>query len=303
MRTLTLSGFYGGNEVHANRSALLLRTWFLDSRTRMNPNARFAQGIPGKCDGRGIGLIDFATDFPMLLDCIVILGWLGALTRTDMAALHGWWTEWLEWVWSSPNGRDERAATNNHGTNYDKHVVAVAHFVRNASVVAAVCSAAPARRLDVQIGANGTLPMEDRRTKSEGYHTYDAIALLELAAVCRKSYGTLFPGGDRDYLYHYRRAADAVGLIDVVEWLLPFARSPGGRPWPFAQILPFDRSEWSKLFRLAANAPAWAGETARRFEAVAEQQPGYLANSSSSSSSSLLLALTYPPSTQPLPLA
>ena len=163
----------------------------------MNPNAKFAQGIPGKCDGRGIGLIDFAHDFPIILDCIVILEWLGALTRDDMAQFNEWWAAWLAWVWGSSNGRDERAAKNNHGTNYDKHLVAVAHFVNNDTVVAAICSSVPKTRLDVQIGPNGTLPLEDTRTKSEGYHTYDTIALLELAAVCRQSYGTKFPGGWR----------------------------------------------------------------------------------------------------------
>jgi hypothetical protein len=36
------------------------------------------------------------------------------------------------------------------------------------------------------------------------YHTFDSIALLELAAGCRKGYATRFPDGDKDYLYHYK---------------------------------------------------------------------------------------------------
>ena len=68
----------------------------------------------------------------------------------------------------------------------------VAHFVQNQSVIAAVCSSVPKNRLDVQIGANGTLPLEDSRTKSENYHSFDTIALLELAAACRNSYGSQF---------------------------------------------------------------------------------------------------------------
>ena len=75
-----------------------------------------------------------------------------------------------------------------------------------------------------------------------------------------------------------------MGLADVVDWVVPFARSPGAQPWPFNQILPFDRSDWSTLFRLAANAPVWAGARARAFEAVAEQQPPAYS-----------LALTHPP--------
>jgi hypothetical protein len=116
---LTLSAFYLDKAEHANRSAFLLRTWFLDAKTRMNPNANFAQGIPGKCDGRGIGLIDFASEWPMLLDCIVLLDWLGVWTD-EKAAFNSWWSRWLHWVWNSKNGNDERKAKNNHGSNYDK---------------------------------------------------------------------------------------------------------------------------------------------------------------------------------------
>ena len=71
------------------------------------------------------------------------------------------------------------------------------------SVAASVCSEAAHRRLDVQIGPNGTLPLEDRRTKSENYHAFDSIALLGLAAACRKCYGHQFPGGDADFLCKY----------------------------------------------------------------------------------------------------
>ena len=56
VETLTLAAFYLNNTAYAHRAVFLLRTWFLDARTRMKPNANFAQSIPGKCDGRGIGV-------------------------------------------------------------------------------------------------------------------------------------------------------------------------------------------------------------------------------------------------------
>ena len=159
----------------------------------------------------------------------------------------------------------------------------VAHFVQNQSVIAAVCSSVPKNRLDVQIGANGTLPLEDSRTKSENYHSFDTIALLELAAACRNSYGSQFPGQDQDYLYHYKTPKSAgtgkaggLGLADIVDWLLVYARDPS-KPWPFNQILPFDRSTFTTIFRVAANAPAWASRQ-KEFEAVVEQQPGFATN-------------------------
>ena len=153
-------------------------------------------------------------------------------------------------------------------------MLAVSAFVGNETVIRDVCSAAAHKRLDVQIGPNGTLPLEDSRTKSQGYHAYDTAALLELAGACRKSYGLNFPQRDTDFLFKYR-AAHGAGLLDVVSWLLPYARvDPPAKEWPYEQILPFNHSEYTKIFRLAALAPAWKDHS-QAFEKVAEQQPGY----------------------------
>lgn len=47
-----------GNEEYAAHSLYLIKAWFLDPETKMNPNLNFAQRIPGKTEGRGIGIID-----------------------------------------------------------------------------------------------------------------------------------------------------------------------------------------------------------------------------------------------------
>ena len=84
---------------------------------------------------------------------------------------------------------------------------------------------------------------------------YDSIALLQLAAGCRKAYGSHFPQGDPNYLYKYT-TPQGWGLADVMNWLIPYAHVPPA-PWPFNQMVPFDRSTYTMLFRMAANAPAW----------------------------------------------
>src|SRR5437588_7713971 len=43
---------------YAMKAADHLRAWFIDERTRMNPNLQYAQAIHGVTTGRGIGIID-----------------------------------------------------------------------------------------------------------------------------------------------------------------------------------------------------------------------------------------------------
>src|SRR5450759_2494417 len=47
-----------GDDRFAKKSAGLLKIFFLDEKTRMNPSLQFAQAIPGVSPGRGTGIID-----------------------------------------------------------------------------------------------------------------------------------------------------------------------------------------------------------------------------------------------------
>src|SRR5688572_22934036 len=49
--TLSLAYYFSGNEVYAEHAAKLLKTWFLDPATRMNPNLNYAQAIKGENEG------------------------------------------------------------------------------------------------------------------------------------------------------------------------------------------------------------------------------------------------------------
>ena len=58
LETLALAGYLLNEEESAKHGAMLVRTWFLDPATKMNPHLRYGQAVPGRNDGRGSGIID-----------------------------------------------------------------------------------------------------------------------------------------------------------------------------------------------------------------------------------------------------
>lgn len=56
--TLSLAYYFSDKEVYAQNAASLIRIWFLDENTRMNPHLKYGQAIRGKSEGRGVGIID-----------------------------------------------------------------------------------------------------------------------------------------------------------------------------------------------------------------------------------------------------
>src|SRR5206468_9068013 len=113
--TLTLAYYFKGDQAYAAKATQLLRAFFLEPATRMNPNLEYAQFIPGVNTGRGIGLIE-TRGLTHVVDAIGLLAGSKALSVGDEHGLREWYGKFLQWMLDSKNGREEAAAKNNHGT-------------------------------------------------------------------------------------------------------------------------------------------------------------------------------------------
>jgi hypothetical protein len=256
---LSLAWYYTGDRRYAEKAGQVLRTWFLDPATRMNPNLDHAQFIPCKYDGRAIGIIDFSQSYTAVLDAIALLetgapGW----SRTDRTAMTRWNTDFLDWLAHSDFGVQEAAATNNHGTFYDLLLAGLAHATGDKGLARRTVLDARARRLAPQIAADGSQPQELARTRSWHYSTFDLVAYTRLADIGRHV------GVD---LWAYRGPAGQ-SLAKAVDYLLPAATAAA--PWPHPE-LDFLRYAATDVVHAAADA---GNSRARRAVPLLQEPPG-----------------------------
>lgn len=222
VHALALGYYFTGNERYAARAVLLLRTWFLNPATLMNPNVNYGQAIPGITEGRGIGLISLR-GFTNLLDGVALLNNSDSFTAADRAGLRAWFTKYMDWLQNSPNGRAEAAAKNNHGSWYDQQLVSIALYLGRNGLAHQVVETAKAKRIALQIRPDGREPLELARTNSFGYSVFNLSALMQLA----------MEGEHTDVdLWNYR-APDGGSIRAALNFLLPYAL---GKHWPYQAI-------------------------------------------------------------------
>ncbi|WP_371597150.1 alginate lyase family protein [Streptomyces sp. NBC_00564] len=245
---LSLAWYYTGKKKYAEKAASVLRTWFLDPGTRMNPNLNHGQFIPCKYDGRAIGIIDFSQSYTSVLDAIAILntgapGW----SRTDRSEMLAWNTDFRDWLADGAFGKEEGAAKNNHGTFYDMLLAGLAYATGDRDLARRTVLDARAKRIDPQIAADGSQPQELARTRSWHYSTFDLVAYTRLAAIGRHV-------GVNLWSYE---GPEGQSLFKAVDYLLPAAT--GAQSWPYPEL---------EFYRFAAgdvvHAAADAGDKAAR---------------------------------------
>lgn len=243
---LAFAYYFTADEAFAGRAALLLRAWFIDEPTRMNPHLQYAQAIPGINTGRGIGIIE-SVSLTNVVDAIGLLAGSTSWTDGDERAMRDWFGRYLKWLIESEHGRDEAAAKNNHGTYYDVQVACYALFVGEAAVARGIVQEVPAKRIAVQVEPDGRQPLELERTKAWSYSIMNVRGLMHLARL----------GEHVEVELWNAQTKDGRSIRKALDFLVPYAA--GEQKWPYEQINGFRPEGAVILLRRAAGQYPDAG--------------------------------------------
>ena len=235
---------------YAVKAAGLLRVFFIDPATRMNPHLRFAQAIPGVSEGRGIGIIDtlHLIEIPVAIEAMSVSP---AFDVDLVAGLRDWFAAYLGWMITSQNGRDEAAEKNNHAVAYWLQVAVFARFTGDESRLAGSRRQFKETFLPRQMADDGSFPAELKRTKPYAYSIFQLDNMATLAQVLSR------PGDD---LWDFE-SPPGRGLRRAVAFLFPFLA---------------DKTRWP----LPPDVQAWDGWPIRSpallFAGLAYAEAGYL---------------------------
>jgi hypothetical protein len=238
-KTLALAYYFTGNEKYAAKVAELTKRWFLDPETKMNPNLEYAQGIPGINNGRGIGIIETRT-LTGVADAIGLIQHSPSWSAENQKSLVKWYKDYLEWMLSSKNGKEEHAAKNNHGTWYYVQVIDFALFTGDKQKAKTLATESK-KLLDSQLTANGNFPLELERTNALGYSSFNTLAWMQVAQLAEQA------GVD---LWKFRTSKKA-GLQNAVDWLVPFALKE--EKWNYQQIGSYNSADYFPVLMMAYN--------------------------------------------------
>lgn len=232
---LALAWKANGDPNFASKAAKLIKCWFIDDSTKMNPNLNFAQH-------KALSMFKWSVSFGAIemkdvyffLDAVRLVARSGALSRSEIEKLRSWWREYIDWLLTAEQFQNERVSTNNHGTCFDLQVAAIAAYLGDISLLQETFRTSRGRML-AQFWKGGKQPHELKRTQTQHYTCFNMQSWMNLATLAESF-------GDRLWLFE---GSDGRGLAQSLGWLV---NQMTKKEWPFEQIASFDKDRLFPIF-------------------------------------------------------
>jgi hypothetical protein len=271
VKVLSAAYYFTDDPKYTSKAEELLRVWFVDNSTKMNPNLKYAEIVRGKSNMSSAGIMA-GRDLTDVIDAIGLIQGSPVWTKKDQAGIESWFTKYLDWLMNSPSGKEEGQKLNNHGTYYYVQVAAIALFLNKTAVAKNTIEAfvqrpnnsfiAPERSLAVKIQPDGRQPFELRRNNALDYSMFNLQGLYRLANIGKRL------GID---LWNYTSSQEPL-LQKGLDFLIPYVLEK--ETWPYSQISPISRHSAAYLFcHAAVNYPKSEGVYMKSYKYFIRDRP------------------------------
>jgi Alginate lyase len=242
VKLLGLAYYFTNDSRYTLKAEELLRVWFIDKDTRMNPNLNHAETSRGKNEMNPAGIME-GRPLTELTDAVQLLQ--HSLDEEVQRGMKTWFANYLDWLLSSDSGKKEGRKANNHGTYYLVQVSAIAMFVNKTALAKEMLEATTqdsgsdstddvSKLIVERIAPDGRQPHELNRTNALDYHTVNLLGLFQLASI-----------GDRVGVDLWNYEFNGAGIRKALDYILPYALNP--QSWPYEQIVPIRESTVAEL--------------------------------------------------------
>jgi len=234
---LALAYYFTEKEKYAKKVAELLRVWFLDKETRMNPNVNHAQCRPGHNLGSKSGVLDGRLLIQAIESSLLIAN-SKAFSEDEHDALKEWAKAYFNWLTTDEMALNESRSKNNHGSYYDVQAIYFGIYTGNNKVSSNIAHKFLQERLPSQIESDGSMPEELARTRPLFYSIYNLHAMFMVAHLAEKVGVDVWQAND-----------DSSKLRAALDFLIPYADP--NKSWPKPTIKEADRMEFYALVQMA----------------------------------------------------
>ena len=235
---LALAYYFTRENKYAAFASRLIKTWFLDTETRQNPNLNFGQGIPGLNTGRGTGIIE-TRDIFRIQDAAILIQDSPNWSEENHLALKKWFSDYLTWLLESSIGKDEAKAKNNHGTFYSEQVIAMALFVDKPEIALNEIEIFK-NRMESQLKSDGSQPLELARTKSWNYVNMNMFGYYLIAKLAENANIQLWN----------QQISEGKNMKNALEFIIPYLKNE--KVWQYEQIQKIGFGETIKILKYAS---------------------------------------------------
>ncbi|WP_089139614.1 alginate lyase family protein [Vibrio rumoiensis] len=227
VKELGLAYYFTDDAKYAEKAKQQLNAWFIDPKTRMNPNMDYAQAIPGIVDGRGIGIIDSRLLIGVM-DSVELIK--PTLSADEYKSIVKWFADFKDWLLTSNNGFEEDNWHNNHGTWFDAQVVAFSIFTNDIDTAKQRLRITQMRRIGSQFDIEGKQHAELERTQPWHYSNFNLEA-----------YNLLGHYGDLVGVDVWNYEIDKHSLKNGYRFIAEHVTQPDA--WPYKELKGFDASK------------------------------------------------------------